>query len=232
MKRGTFRSIIAEFLYSLTEKRRLCYKKRKRKRLKNIKATIIGNNCTCGTIYRDLDLQYLSPTANVLIQPDDFFRFVNHLEDYLKCVPEEISLEGVSYPVGVLKYADEQVVLRFMHEDTFEAAKEKWIRRCARVDLNNLYIVFEQTFPEQMLRLHKTYNLYKEFKAIPYPNKRMLLNVWLSFDKEIVPVWRRFFCKRTNILEYPTKYSKKRLMDYFDYISFLNKNKNRGGISQ
>lgn len=216
-------TLIQTQLHKLTEKRRLCYKKRKQKQLKNKKPTIIGNNCVCGAIYRDLDLQYLSPTANVLIPADDFFRFVNHLEAYLSCVPEEIVLEGVSYPVGILKYADEQVVLRFVHDDSFESAKEKWVRRCARVDRNNLYIVFEQTFAKQRLRLRKTNKWYKAFKSIPYPNKRMLLNAWLSFDKEIVPNWRRFFYKKGTILDYPTQYSKKRLMDHFDYVSFLNK---------
>ena len=226
------KSKVAVFFCRFTEARRNRYKRQKQKRLKNKAPSIIGNNCVCGTIYRDLDMQYLSPTANVLIQPDDFFRFVNHLEAYLSCIPEEITLNGVSYPVGVLKYADEQVVLRFVHDDTFESAKEKWIRRCSRVDLNNLYIVFEQRFAKQRIRLKKTNKWYKAFKAIQYPNKRFLLNAWLSFDKEIIPIWQSFFIKKESLLEYPTQYSKKRLMDHFDYVFFLNKNKNRGGISQ
>lgn len=211
-----------ERLDRLTEKRRDRYKKKRQRRLKNTTPTIIGNDCVCGTIYRDLNLQYLSPTANVSIYADDFFRMASDLSHYLTCPLEESAVEGAAYPVGVLRKGDEQVQLRFIHDASFEEAKDKWVRRCGRVQWDNLYIVFHQVFPKQRIRLSRKNGWYKRFKAIPYHNKRMLLNAWFSFDKEIVALSKRFFFKKTNTLDYPTGYSKRRLLDQFDYVSFLN----------
>lgn len=215
------------FLSERTHNRRNRYKLKKQKRLKNTAPTIIGNNCVCGAIYRDLDLPYSSPTANVLIPPEDFFRFVGDLEYYLQCIPEEIVLENTACPAGVLKKGNEQVVILFMHDKTFAEGKEKWLRRCARVDLDNLCIVFQMLFPRQKPFLRKTNKWYQKFKAIPYPNKRFLLNSWLSFDKEIVPLRNMFFSRTTDTLRYPTKFSKKRWMDAFDYVHFLNQAQNK-----
>lgn len=216
-------AIFSNRLYMFTKKRRERYKLRKQKRLKNCTPTIICNNCVSGAIYRDLGLQYLSPTVNALIEAEDFIRFVKDLPHYLTCPMEETTLEGAAYPVGVLRKGDEQVLLRFLHDETFEKAKEKWIRRCGRVQWDNLYIILQTTYSKQRIRLRKTHKTYKAFKSIPYPNKRFLLNAWLSFDKEIVPLWKSFFYKKDSALEYTTKYSKGRLMDQFDYVSFLNK---------
>lgn len=217
-------SKIIECLCSLAEKKRERYKQRKQKRLKNPAPTIICNNCVGGTIYRDLNLPYYSPTAYVLIQMSDFFRFVSDLEYYLTCIPEESFLEGVTYPVGVLRKGSEAVVLRFMHETDFETAKEKWIRRCGRVDFDNLYIVLSQTFAKNRIFLSKRNMWYKEFKKIQHPHKRMLVNVWMSYDKEIIPlgIWSFIRKKTGSVLDYPTRFSKKRRMDRFDYVSFLN----------
>lgn len=211
-----------EYLDTLILKRREHYKLKKQAKLKNTAPTIIGNNCVCGIIYKDLNLQYASPTTSILIPPEDFFLFAENLEYYLSCTLEETSLEGVSHPVGLLKNGDEQVCLIFMHDKSFQEAKEKWIRRCSRIDMNNLYIVFQYLFLKQKLFLRKKSTLYKRFKALPCANKRLLINAWFSFDKEIVAIPKVIFSKEKNTLLYLTKFSKKRLMDKFDYVSFLN----------
>ena len=213
---------LSDLLRRLTEKRRERYKKSLQRRLHNTTPTIIGNNCVCGMIYRDLNLPYLSPTANVLIGANDFFELVSDLPHYLTCPLEQTTLEGTAYPVGILRKESKQVLLRFMHDSSFEEARDKWTRRCSRVQWDNLYIVFHQEFPRQRIRLGKKNHWHKKFKNIPYSNKRMLVNTWLSFDKEIVPLSKWFFFKGINALNYPTQYSKKRLIDQFQYIRFLN----------
>lgn len=220
MSKETISTRIMTFLQQLTVKRKKRYQLKKQKRLKNTTPSIICNNCICGLIYSDLNLPFYSPTIDVLILSDDYFRFVNHLEHYITCVPEQIFLEGISYPVGVLRYADEQVILRFMHDASFEAAKEKWVRRSARVDLNNLYIVY----CNPGVRLRRKSHLYQEFKKIKYPNKRMIVKLRLFFDYEVIMCPRfALYSKGRNIMSYPTTLSKKRFMDDFDYVSFLNK---------
>lgn len=213
---------IIQRLDRLTHKRRADYRHQNQMRLENTAPTIIGNTCVCGIMYKDLNLQYASPTTNILIPADEFLLFAADLEHYLSCVPEETFLDGVSYPVGLLKNGDEHVHLLFMHDDSFEEAKEKWLRRCGRVDMKNLYIVYQYLFSRQKLFLRKSSTLYKRFKALPHANKRLLINAWFSFDKEIVAIPKVFFSREKNTLLYLTRFSKKRLMDKFDYVSFLN----------
>lgn len=225
MSKATIGFKIKTFLLRLTVKKRERYQLQKQRRLKNTAPTIIGNNCVCGAMYQDLNLRYTSPTTNVLIPAEDFFRFVNDLEYYLTCPLEETYLEGISYPVGVLRKGDAQVILHFLHDRTFEAAKEKWVRRCGRVDLENLYIVFSSKIYTGPLN-----KWYKKFKQIKYPNKRMVVIASRFYDKEVVclPMWA--FSKNISSIAYPTKYSKKRIMDHFDYVSFLNKNESKKGL--
>lgn len=225
MQKNTISKTIQTFLLKKTTWRRNRYKEEKQNRLTNTNPTIICNSCVCGTIYRDLNLQYMSPTTDILIYAKDFFVLLQDLDYYLHCSVEEIFLEGISYPVGVLKRGDEQVVLRFLHEHSFQEAKEKWERRCKRVDLNNVCIIYHQKACSQHLLVRKSNPYYRKFKELPYHNKRMISNVLLSFDKELVALSKAVFHKKKTVLEYPSAYSKKRLMDQFDYVSFLNQNK-------
>ncbi len=218
-------NVLSSRLHHLIAKRRENHKKSLQSQLRNTTPTIIGNDCTCGMIYRDLNLPYLSPTVNVLIPPDDFFELVRDLPHYLTCPLEETTLEGADYPVGILKNKEKQVLLHFLHDHSFEEAKDKWIRRCSRVQWDNLYIIFHLEFPKQRIRLSQKNKWHKKFKNISYPRKRMLTNAWFSFDKEIVPLPKQFFFKGMNLLVYPTKYSKKRLLDQFNYVRFFNNKK-------
>lgn len=210
---------ITKFLHHLTAERRSRYKLQKQKRLLNTTPTIICNSCIGGTIYRDLNLPFCSPTIDVLINYEDFLRFVNHLEYYITCIPEQIFLDGISYPVGVLYNGNEKVVLEFMHDSSFEAAKNKWVRRCQRVDLNNLYIIFSNS----KARLRAKNYWYQEFKKIKHPHKRLIVKICLFFDKEVISCPKfALLGKKKILLDYPTPFSKKRFLDTFDYVSFFN----------
>jgi len=214
---------IAEYIDKLMQKRRARYKLQKQEQLKNLSPTIIGNNCVCGIIYKDLNLQYTSPTINVLIPPYDFLLFAENLEQYLSCDPEETFLEEASYPVGLLKNGEEQIYLHFVHNDSFQEAKETWLRRRSRMDMDNLFLVFQFIFPRQKLFLRKKNAVYKRFKALPYANKRLMVNACFCFDKEVVALPQLLFTGKSNTLLYFSRFSKKRLMDHLDYVRFLNK---------
>lgn len=211
---------IRNVLCRLAEERRNRYRQQNRKRLTNTAPSIICNNCIGGIIYKDLNLRFCSPTVDVLIQAEDFFRFVNDLEYYITCIPEEIFPEGSACPVGVLRNGEETVVLRFLHETSFETAKDKWVRRCARVDRSNLYIVFNP----YGACLRPGSRWYREFKKLKYP-KRMIVRMMLFFDKEVAACpGAALFGRKKTLINYPTRFSKKRFLDHFDYVSFLNEN--------
>lgn len=116
----------------------------------------------------DLKQRFLSPTVNLWFEPKDFIEFVKNLEVYLTAelvfLPELEEERG--YPVGIL---NNRVKVYFQHYRTREQAKEKWVQRCSRVRMDNLFIIFTD-------RDGCTYEDLQEFDALPYRNKVVFNN--------------------------------------------------------
>lgn len=194
------------------------YNRRKRKRLININPSLITNNCSGGIICHDLGLKFNSPTVNLFMSADDFIKLVNNLEYYAKCEPIQVFREDAEYPVGILQRGGEIITLYFMHYRTFEEAKNKWIERGARIDYNNINIIFE-------VASDLTRELYHAFELLPYKNKVIITQPGTIKGEDIIPmdIYKKNFCDG-KIFLYQGKFSPKRYLDKFDYVSFLNRN--------
>jgi len=111
--------------------------------------SLIASNCT-GTIpYRFLDMPHLSPTVNLFFFAPDYLKFASRLKHYLaqpltfktssKYAEGRETHKGHGpYPIGQL----DDIEIHFMHYTSEEDAKEKWERRAARVNFNNLIFTF------------------------------------------------------------------------------------------
>lgn len=201
------------------------YNKKKQKRLKNMNPSIITNNCSGGIICHDLGLKFNSPTVNLFMSLDDFIKFVNNLEYYAKCKPVQVYRKDVDYPVGILERGEESITLYFMHYHTFDEAKNKWIERGNRIDYENVNIILEAGNG-------LTQELYDAFKALPYKNKVIIAQPGIIEGDDIIPmdIYNKNFCDG-KIFLYQNKYSPKRYLDKFDYVSFLNQNVKSEGKS-
>lgn len=196
------------------------YKLRRRLRLKNKRPVIIASNCVGGIIYKDLKLPFYSPTINLFIPMDDYIRFLENLKWYLKQPIVPACEEGISYPVGMA--AD--IKIYFMHYDTFEEAVKAWEKRKKRMLLNpdNLFIFGCE-------RGKCTYETLRRFDRLPYKNK-------VVFTHREYPEFSSAVCipgfeeqeELGNVLEFQkNSFWRRRYMDSFDYVSFLNKSHNK-----
>ncbi len=188
-------------------------------RLKNNTPTIISNNCIAGIIYHDLNLQFMSPTINLWISEKDYFYFVEHFEEYINCVPVKSELNR-NYPVAKISCNGRDIHLHCVHYSTFEEARDKWVERAKRVNLNNVFVFFE--FPHPVC---SDSEVVKQFRLIKYKNKVMLTNSresdindnniyhLKSYDHHMYPGKTVHYCNYFN---------HKRYLDLFDYVSFLN----------
>ena len=123
----------------------------RRKKLNNTDFTIISNNCWGGMCYEHFDLPKMSPTVGMYIFAEDYIKLIGDLRRYmsmdLKMIPAEQSRhaeelrrrEQLHIPVGVLG-GDIEIV--FLHYKEPELAKQKWDRRVARINWDNLIIKF------------------------------------------------------------------------------------------
>ncbi len=137
---------------------------------------------------------------------------VSNLKWYMEQEIVEIKEENGEYPAGMCG----DIRINFVHYDSFEEGVCKWEERKQRINWNNLFIVGTE-------RDGCTYETLKRFEQLPYTNKVIFTHIEYpefssayyikGFEDQgeigTVTNWRKQFLKR-------------RYMDDFDYVSFLN----------
>lgn len=187
------------------------YKSEKRLRLKHSDFSIIASNC-CGTImYYDMKIPFLSPTINLNINMKDFVKMVGNLKEYLD--EEIIELQGdYKCPVGMLR----DVRIEFVHYETFEDAVSKWEERKLRINWDNLFIVGVE-------KEECDYEIIKKFDELPYKNKVIFTHI--EYPEFTSAYYISGFEKMDEmgvLTNYKSQLLKRRYLDDFDYVSFLN----------
>lgn len=146
--------------------------KGRRERLSRTGFSIFSNNCWAGLVYRRYGLPYKSPTAGLYFFAGDYVKFASRLKRYTSLPLEFVDARECRHaaqlaekgeldkPIGVLD--DVEVV--FLHYPTADVAREKWERRCERINWDDVFIKFSQM----------NCCAYKDlvaFDAIPHKNK-------------------------------------------------------------
>lgn len=188
------------------------YRMRKKRRLQG-QPTIIASNCVGTMIYSDLSIPWTTPTINLMIPMPDFIKFVKNLKWYmgqeLYFLDEQDSL---NYPVARLG----DIRIYFVHYESAEDAARKWNVRKERIDWDNLFIMGCE-------KDGCTYETLREFDSLPYEHK-------VIFTKKIYTEFQSAFCMRGfeecrelgTVTNFKKQFRKRRYLDDFDYISFLN----------
>ena len=122
----------------------------RRKKLRNKDFTIISNNCWAGFIYQKYGLQYKTPTIGLFFIGNDYIKFCKKLKYYVNQDLKFISFSESKnydlikgdreYPIARL----DDIEIYFMHYKTKKEAKEKWYRRCKRINYDSLIFKVSQ----------------------------------------------------------------------------------------
>lgn len=161
--------------------------KKRAAKLRTHDFSIISNNCWGGFVYQHYDLPYLSPTAGIYFFAEDYIRFLKNLRYYLEHDVMSISAAQSKYkdiligmhqenvPIGLI----DDVEIVFLHYKTFEEAVEKWNRRKARVNWDNLYI--------KMSYMNCCNDdLVYEFDKLPYKNKFIFVTKDFGIKSQVI----------------------------------------------
>lgn len=143
----------------------------RRTQLRNKDFTIISNNCWGGHIYQYYGMVYNTPTVGLTFFADEYLKFISNLDKYLHTeltfIPitesryYEYYQDKVSYyPIGKL----DDIEIVFLHYKSEAEAYEKWNRRKARMNMNNLIVKFND-----MNRA--TEDHIRKFDCMPFKNK-------------------------------------------------------------
>ena len=131
--------------------------------------TLISNNCWGGRLYDKFSKPYLSPTIGLSMCENDFLKFVNNLDDYLKLelipIKEEQSKTNNEHGNYGCMLGD--VKVSFIHYRNVEDAVCKWNRRKKRIAWNNILVKFSY-YQDDINE-----SIIKEYARVPY--KKILL---------------------------------------------------------
>ncbi len=165
----------------------------------------------------------LIPNHQSIFTPDDFNYFCLFLREYIDGELVESIEPDIEYPVGELKPTNEErpIKVHFMHYDSFEQAKAKWLERKKRINWDNIYVVSTMCYPKEITEL--TPELIKKWNEIKY-KKVMIVDQKYGFDDEFV-IKKPADCQEYAWLLCPIKKDDPTLkvFNHFDFESFLNK---------
>lgn len=144
----------------------------RKKRLNNTDFTIISNNCWGGKVYEYFNLPKNSPTVGMYFFAEEYIKFVYGLQHYLQQRLEIIDFSQSKYKQQLIernqtncligKIDDVEIVL--LHFHSVKEAKEKWERRCKRVNYDNL--IYKLSEMDYCTEKH-----LKDFDALPAKKK-------------------------------------------------------------
>ena len=147
---------------------------RRRNKLKTTRFSIISNNCWGGLVYQYFGLPYTSPTVGLFIMDDDYIKFLEHFDYYIRqplhFIPFNtsryhglLSCESTAkgnYPIATL----DDVEIHFLHYHSQEEAEKKWERRCKRICRERILVKMSQ-------RSVHSIEILDRFDSLPFENK-------------------------------------------------------------
>lgn len=202
--RNQIKSVIWNLMHYL-------YNSIRRIKLQNTGFSIVCNNCTGAMVTHDLGQRFNSPTVNLFIKANEYILFLSHLKDNLNANIIDVTGSN-SYPIGLL---NGKIHLFFMHYNSFEEARDAWIRRCRRINYNNLFLVFIE-------RDGCTYQNLLDFDNLPFGKKVALVHKSYPQIKcaKIISGYEDknevgFITNKIGLLG-------RHIYDKYDWVSFLN----------
>lgn len=204
--------MVKESLKSLLFSIRKMRLRRTRKNLKNCDFSIISNNCIAGCIYHDLGKKFLTPTINLWMSESNFIVFANNFSVYLNAPVFELKDDKYNYPCGeiVPGRGYKNIELFFKHYSSFEEAKNKWIERASRVNLEKIRIV--------MVSIEGKKDIVEGFKTIKYKKIMITGNRKITNGNDIL--FAKSLLTKDNPHVYVNMFGKKGY-DLFDFNDFL-----------
>ena len=91
---------------------------------------IISNNDWGVDYYKSKGKKYNTPTANTIMSPEDYIKFIENFDEFMKVTPEKIDSEE-KYPVAKLSVKDNSITIHFNKEENWETAVKNWEERKA-----------------------------------------------------------------------------------------------------
>lgn len=190
------------------------YCRKKRRRLEVTDFTIIASNCIGTIMYHDLGLEFRTPTVNLTIGMRDLVKMAGRLRWYMEQELVEYAPPGEELPCPAGLLGDVRV--NFVHYASFAEGKEKWEERRRRINWERIVLVGAE-------RGDCDYETLRAFDRLPWPNKVVFTHVdYPEFPSAFHITGFEEQPELGMVLAWRPQRLRRRYMDEFDYVSFLN----------
>ncbi len=112
-----------------------------RKSLQMDSISLFCANCMGGMLFHDLNLEFKSPTVNLMILQPQFVNFMLHMHEYVKAPLKFVNCQEVSCPVAEISGSGGVIRIFFTHYNSQEEAEKKWHDRIERIDYDNIFVI-------------------------------------------------------------------------------------------
>lgn len=160
-----------------------------------------------------MGIPWTAPTINLMIPMPDFIKFVRNLKWYMEQKLYFLEKQDPpGYPVAGLG----DIRIYFVHYKSTEEAVRKWNIRKERIDWDNLFIIGCE-------KDGCTYETLREFDSLPYERKVIFTKADYAEFSSAFYIEGFEECRELGtITNFKKQFLKRRYLDDFDYISFLN----------
>lgn len=129
--------------------------------------SIISNNCWGSDYYSNNNIEYKTPFVGLFIHAPCYIKLLMNFNDYMNLELYHLNKSKygeTKYPIGTLG----DIEIHFLHERSFEIAKEKWDRRKKRMD-EPYFVKFcdRDNFDKQYIEF---------FNSVPFKHKVLFLS--------------------------------------------------------
>ena len=136
---------------------------------------------------------------------------MKRIQFYLSQDIIEVPNSGYEHPVGKLY----DIYLYFVHSQSFDEAKESWMKRKQRINLSNLYLVMTENDGCD-------FSVMKDFDALPLKNKVVFTHKPYPEIKSAYYIHGfEKYNEIGNIIDYSNSIGK-RYYDEFNWVKWLN----------
>jgi uncharacterized protein (DUF1919 family) len=184
--------------------------KYERKELKNHNFTILSQICIGSIMYHDLGEPFLSPTINMLFEPDGFIKFMYNIKYYLSLDIKFIDSKK-EYPIGLL----DDIKIDFVHYNSEDEAMTKWNQRKERIQWDNIFVIAcDKDMSEDAINKFLCLN--------KYPNRILFSS---KFIESMFSVYQSDFNDGSDarLLNFCNIFGKRFYQKWINYTAFLNK---------
>jgi uncharacterized protein (DUF1919 family) len=145
---------------------------------------IISDDCWGGQLYRQLRLQYATPTAGLWIEPKEYLDFLNNMLQRKKHSLEFLPSDK-GYPLATCLGS----TLHFMHYSSEEEARDKFTRRFDRINWNRILVKIDFGKPGYTTEDIERWNNIRLANSIAFYSSATHLPNSGVFNGILIPDW-------------------------------------------